>query len=148
MSASTFARPMRILLVEDNAGDVRLTQEALREAGACYELYVVRDGAQALAFLRQQGQYQEALRPDLVLLDLNMPGKDGRQTLAEIKSDDTLKDIPVVVLTVSTAPEDVRRAYLNHANSYITKPTDMDDFIDAMRSLGDFWFSIARLPSD
>jgi len=135
-----------ILLVEDNAGDVRLAEEALKESRLLNKLYQVEDGIQAMAFLRQEGEYSDAPRPDLVLLDLNLPRKNGREVLAEIKADETLKRIPVVVLTISRAEEDVLKSYNLHANCYISKPFDMEQFVRVVKSIEDFWFSIVRLP--
>ncbi|MGB8657317.1 MAG: response regulator [Candidatus Zixiibacteriota bacterium] len=136
-----------ILLVEDNPGDVRLAKEALKESKLLNKLYEVEDGIKAMAFLRQEGVYSDVPRPDLVLLDLNLPGKNGREVLAEIKADETLKRIPVVVLTVSRAAEDVLKSYNLHANCYISKPFDMEQFVKVVKSIEDFWFSIVRLPS-
>jgi CheY-like chemotaxis protein len=140
------ARPIRVLLVEDNPGDVRLTIEAMREGRVLNSLSVAGDGEEAMAFLRKQPPHQDAPRPDLILLDLNLPRKDGREVLAEIKSDDSLRRIPVVILTTSRAEEDVLRSYDLHANCYITKPVDLDQFINVVKSINDFWFSIVRLP--
>jgi CheY-like chemotaxis protein len=137
-----------ILLVEDNPGDVRLAKEALKESKLLNKLYAVGDGIEAMAFLRQEGEYSDVPRPDLVLLDLNLPGKDGREVLAEIKADETLKRIPVVVLTVSRAEEDVLKSYNLHANCYISKPFDMEQFIRVVKSIEDFWFSIVKLPPE
>lgn len=137
-----------ILLVEDNPGDVRLAKEALKESKLLNKLYAVGDGIEAMAFLRQEGDYADVPRPDLVLLDLNLPGKNGREVLAEIKADETLKRIPVVVLTVSRAEEDVLKSYNLHANCYISKPFDMEQFIKVVKSIEDFWFSIVKLPPD
>jgi len=139
-------RPIKILLVEDNAGDVRLTEEALREGKVHNELNVVSDGEQALAFLRRQGIHADAPRPDVILLDLNLPRKDGREVLAEVKADDDLRRIPIVILTTSKAEEDILRSYALHANCYVTKPVDLEQFITVVRSIEDFWFSIVRLP--
>lgn len=139
-------RPIEILLVEDNPADVRLTQEALKDGKLLNTLSVVGDGVEAIAFLRRQGKYADAPRPDLILLDLNLPKKDGREVLAEIKTDETLKSIPVVVLTVSKAEEDILKTYKLHANCYITKPVDLDQFISVTQSIEDFWFSIVKLP--
>lgn len=139
-------RLIEILLVEDNPADVRLTQEALKDGKLLNTLSVVGDGVEALAFLRRQGQYKDAPRPDLILLDLNLPKKDGREVLAEIKTDEKLKSIPVVVLTVSKAEEDILKTYRLHANCYITKPVDLDQFIAVTHSIEDFWFSIVKLP--
>ncbi len=139
---------IEILLVEDNPGDVRLTQEVLRGGKLHDNLHVVEDGIEALAFLRGVGIYTDAPRPDLVLLDLNLPKKDGREVLAEIKADSDLKRIPVVVLTTSKAEEDIFKAYDLHANCYITKPVDLDQFITVVRSIEEFWFTIVKLPPE
>lgn len=136
-----------ILLVEDNPGDVRLTREALKEGKVLNHLNVVDDGIEALAFLRREDKYANAVRPDLILLDLNLPKKDGREVLAEIKADAGLKKIPVVILTTSAAEQDVLKTYDLHANCYITKPVDLEQFIKIVRLIEDFWFTIARLPS-
>jgi chemotaxis family two-component system response regulator Rcp1 len=137
---------IEILLVEDNPGDVRLTREALREGKVRNHLHVVPDGVEAMAFLRKDGKWSEAPRPDLVLLDLNLPKKSGREVLSEIKTAPGLMRIPVVVLTTSKAEEDVLRAYEYHANCYITKPVDLEQFLTVIRSIEDFWFTIVRLP--
>ena len=139
-------RPIEILLVEDNPGDVRLTKEALKEAKVINNLSVLKDGEEALAYLRRQGQYAGAKRPHLILLDLNLPKKDGRDVLAQIKADEALKRIPVVVLTTSQAEEDVLKSYSLHANCYITKPVDLDQFVRVVRSIEDFWLGIVVLP--
>jgi chemotaxis family two-component system response regulator Rcp1 len=136
-----------ILLVEDSAADVRLTREALKEAKVLNTLHVVKDGVAALAFLRQQGQYAGSPRPDLILLDLNLPKKDGREVLAEVKQDESLRRIPVVVLTTSRAEEDILRSYDLHANAYVTKPVDLAQFLGVIRSLEDFWLAVVTLPS-
>ena len=141
-------RPIEILLVEDNLGDARLTQEALREAKVRNRLSHVRDGVEALAVLRREGVHAEAPRPDLILLDLNLPRKDGREVLAEIKLDESLRRIPVVVLTVSQADEDILRVYNLNANCYITKPVDLEQFIKVVRSIEDFWLTIVKLPNE
>lgn len=138
--------PIEILLVEDNPGDVRLTREALRGGKVVINLRIATDGFEALAYLRRQGDYSEALQPDLILLDLNLPRKDGREVLAEIKEDPELRQIPVVVMTSSSAEQDVRRSYELHANSYVTKPADFARFVTIVKSLEDFWFSTAKLP--
>ena len=140
-------RPIDILLVEDNPGDVRLTIEGLNEGKVRNNLHVAKDGVEALAFLRRQGKYADAIRPDLILLDLNLPRKDGREVLSEIKADDTLKTIPVVVLTTSRAEQDVLQSYQLQANCYITKPVDLEQFITVVKSIEDFWLTIVTLPS-
>jgi two-component system, chemotaxis family, response regulator Rcp1 len=147
MSDDTLGRPIEILLVEDNPGDVRLTIEALKEGKVRNHLSVARDGVEALAFLRREGPHASASRTDLILLDLNLPKKDGREVLAEIKEDSRLRRIPVVVLTTSKAEEDILRTYDLHANCYITKPVDLEQFIAVVRSIDDFWLSVVRLPS-
>jgi two-component system, chemotaxis family, response regulator Rcp1 len=141
------AEPIKILLVEDNPGDVRLTIEALREGKVHNHLSVAIDGVQALQFLRREGEFADASRPDVILLDLNLPKKDGREVLAEIKGDESLRRIPVVILTTSKAEEDILRSYALHANCYVTKPVDLEQFMTVVRSIEDFWFSIVRLPS-
>lgn len=140
--------PVEILLADDSPGDVRLAQEAIKESKLLNNLSVVRDGVEAMAFLRQEGKYKDAPRPDLILLDLNMPRKDGREVLAEIKQDPDLKRIPVVILTVSKSEEDVLKAYNLYANCYITKPMDMEQFTKIVKSIDDFWFTIVTLPPD
>jgi two-component system, chemotaxis family, response regulator Rcp1 len=139
-------RPVEILLVEDNPGDVRLTIEALREGKVRNHLNVATDGVEVIAYLRREGKYADAVRPDLMLLDLNLPRKDGRQVLAEIKADDDLRTIPVVILTTSKADEDIVRSYNLHANCYVTKPVDLDQFITVVKSIEDFWLTIVTLP--
>ena len=141
------ARPLVILLVEDNAADVRLTREALREGKIQNTLHVVHDGVEALAFLRRQGAHIEAPRPDLILLDLNLPRKDGREVLAEIKDDPLLRRIPVVILTTSQSEADVLRTYDLHANCYVTKPVDLEQFFEVIRSVETFWLVAVTLPS-
>jgi CheY-like chemotaxis protein len=140
------AGPVEILLVEDNAADARLTREALKSGRVWNNLNVVRDGVEALSYLRGEGQFRGAVRPDLILLDLNLPKKDGREVLAEIKADEELKLIPVVVLTTSQADEDILKAYGSHANCYITKPVDLPKFMAVVQSIEHFWFAIVRLP--
>ncbi len=135
-----------ILLVEDSPGDIRLAQEALKESKVRNKLFVVEDGAEAMAFLRHQGKYADAPRPDLILLDLNLPRKSGREVLSEIKNDQDLKRIPVVVLTVSRDEEDIMRSYDNHANCYITKPLDFSQFMEITKSIEQFWLTIVMLP--
>ena len=139
-------RMVEILLVEDSPGDVRLTKEALREGKVRNTLHVVPDGVEALAFLRHEGRYAAVPRPDVILLDLNLPKKDGREVLAEIKGDDNLRRIPVVILTTSQDERDVLRAYELHANCYITKPVDLDQFIAVIQSIESFWLTIVTLP--
>jgi CheY-like chemotaxis protein len=135
-----------ILIVEDNPGDVRLMREALRECGLACRTCDVADGLQALAFLRRQPPYEDAVRPDLVFLDLNLPHKNGRQVLAEMKSDAQLRSIPVVVLSTSAAPQDIAGAYDLHANCYLVKPMEFDVFVELIRQSTKFWFTMARLP--
>ena len=146
MGRQTIGRPIKILLVEDNPGDVRLVGEALKEAEVRSELSVVGDGMEALAFLHREGRYAEAVRPQLILLDLNLPKKDGREVLAEIKEDPHLKRIPVVVLTTSKAEQDILQSYDLHANCYIPKPVDLHEFVRAVKSIEDFWLTIVKLP--
>ena len=148
MQRSKTGRPVQILLVEDNPGDVGLTLEALKEATLPNKLTVVKNGTEALAFLRRQGQHTQAARPDLILLDLNLPKKDGRKVLAEIKADANLKRIPVVVLTTSEDEQDVMESYNLHANCYIVKPLDLDRFITVVKSIEDFWLRIVVLPKN
>ena len=140
-------RPPHILLVEDNPGDVRLTIEALKETGLRHHLSVVADGVEALAFLRRQGHNAAAARPDVILLDLNLPKKDGREVLAEVKADRSFRRIPVVILTTSDAEPDVAQCYDLHANCYITKPVDLDDFIRVVRAIESFWLTVVELPA-
>jgi two-component system, chemotaxis family, response regulator Rcp1 len=139
-------KPIEILMAEDNPGDVRLTTEALHDAKVLNRMSVAVDGVEAMAFLRREGQYANAPRPDLILLDLNMPRKDGREVLAEIKEDPDLRRIPVVVLTTSTAEKDIMESYNLHANCYIAKPVDLDQFLAVVKSIEDFWLTIVRLP--
>ena len=139
-------KPIEILLVEDNPGDVRLTKEALREAKLSTRMHVAYDGVDALAFLRREGVYAEMPRPDLILLDLNLPKKGGREVLAEIKADEHLRRIPVVILTTSQAEQDIIETYNLHANAYVNKPVDLDQFAKVVKSIEDFWFEIVRLP--
>ena len=142
----TAATPIEILLVEDSAGDVRLTKEALRDAKVRNNLHVACDGMEATAFLRRQGKYANAPRPDLILLDLNLPKKGGREVLEEIKLDPSLKTIPVVILTTSAAEEDILRSYQLHANCYITKPVELDQFLKVVKAIDNFWLAIVKLP--
>lgn len=138
--------PIEILLVEDNPGDVRLTREALKEGKVYSNLHTVKDGVEAMEFLRRQGKYKDAPRPDIILLDLNLPKKDGREVLEEIKTDDQLKRIPVVVLTTSKAEEDVLKTYNLHANCYVTKPVDLEKFMVVVKSIDVFWLTVVTLP--
>ena len=137
-----------ILLVEDSPGDILLTQEAFHCAKVRNRLHITRDGADAMDFLRREGAYGQAPRPDLILLDLNLPKKDGRTTLAEIKEDDSLKTIPVVILSSSSANTDILSSYQLRANCYITKPVDLDGYAKVVRSVENFWLSLSQLPSD
>ncbi len=139
--------PIEILLVEDNPADVRLTIEALKEGKVSNHLSVAYDGVEALEFLRKNGKYSDAPRPDLVLLDLNMPRKDGREVLEDIKTDPDLKRIPVVIMTTSKAEQDIIKSYNLHANCYVTKPIDLDQFIEVVKAVEDFWLTIVTLPS-
>lgn len=147
MGNGEVGRPVNILLVEDNLGDVRLTQEALKEGKVLNNLSVARDGEEAMEFLGRKGKYANAARPDLILLDLNMPKKDGRAVLTDIKNDEELRSIPVVVLTTSVAEQDILKAYNLHANCYITKPVDLGQFIEVVKNINDFWFSVVKLPT-
>ena len=137
---------IEVLLVEDSPADVRLTKEALKEEKLHVNLNVVNDGVNAMKFLRQEGEFAQAMRPDLILLDLNLPKKDGREVLKEIKYDEKLKSIPVVILTTSKAEEDVVKSYNLHANCYITKPLDLNQFSMVVKSINDFWLTIVKLP--
>jgi two-component system, chemotaxis family, response regulator Rcp1 len=142
----TATTPIQILLVEDSPGDVRLTQEVLRDAKIANDLHVVGDGEEAMAFLRQTGEFADRPRADLVLLDLNLPRKDGREVLAEMSGDDVLRSVPVIVMTTSAAEKDILRSYQLSANAYVTKPIDLNEFITVVRSIETFWLSIVRLP--
>ncbi len=142
------AEPIEVLLVEDSPGDVRLTQEAIKDAKVQMKLHVVEDGAEAMAFLAREGKYMNAPRPDLILLDLNLPKKDGREVLEEIKQSVTLKSIPVVILTTSSSEADILRSYTLHANCYITKPVSLDGFLTVVKSIDNFWFSVVKLPRE
>ena len=146
MSDRNRIETVELLLVEDNPGDVRLTREAWKEARIPNRLHVVGDGLEALSFLRREGRHADAVRPHLILLDLNLPKKDGRAVLAEIKKDPDLKHIPVVILTTSKAEQDVIQSYGLHANGYVSKPLDMDHFIQVVRSIEEFWLATATLP--
>jgi two-component system, chemotaxis family, response regulator Rcp1 len=142
------SRTIEILLVEDNPGDARLTLEAFKEGRVLNNLVVMKDGVEALAYLRRRGPYAAAKTPDLILLDLNLPRKSGREVLAEIKADAQLRVIPVVVLTTSADDQDVARAYNQHANCYITKPVDLEQFLRVVHSIEDFWLTLVRLPEN
>jgi CheY-like chemotaxis protein len=144
----SLARPAEILLVEDSPGDVRLMQEALREGKVANRVHVVGDGVEAMAFLRREGDYADAPRPDLLLLDLNLPKKDGREVLAELKADEDLRRIPTVVLTTSQAEEDVLKAYNLHANCFMTKPVDLGQFLDLVKNIEQYWLLMVRLPQE
>lgn len=146
MTTKPWPKSVEILLVEDSQTDILLVREALIEAKLLNPIHVVRDGVEALDFLRQRGPYTAAPRPDLILLDLNLPRKNGREVLAEIKADDHLKAIPVVVLTTSSAEEDILRTYNLHANCYIVKPVEFGDFLEAVQTISHFWLSVVHLP--
>jgi CheY-like chemotaxis protein len=140
-------RPVEILMIEDNPGDARLAREALKEGKILNTLYVMKDGREGLDFLYRRGRYLNVPKPDIILLDLNLPGLDGRQVLQEIKSNDSLKLIPVIVLTSSAAEEDILKSYDLHANCYIVKPVDFEKFTQIVKQLEDFWFSVVELPT-
>jgi chemotaxis family two-component system response regulator Rcp1 len=146
MTNGKTGRPIEILLVEDNPGDARLVKEALKDGKVLNELHVAKDGVEALDFLKHRGGYADAVHPDLILLDLNLPKKNGHEVLAEIKDDPDLKRIPVVVLTVSKAEEDIMITYNLHGNCYITKPIDFDQFVQVVKAIEDFWLTIVKLP--
>lgn len=146
-TASQSVKKIEILLVEDNEGDVGLVEEVFQEAKIRNNLNVAEDGEEAMLFLRNEGKFSSAPRPDIILLDLNLPGKDGREVLKEIKEDGGLKRIPVVILTTSKAEEDIIKSYTLHANSYITKPVDFDQFLKVIKSIENFWLDIVKLPS-
>ena len=148
MSTATFGRPVEILLVEDNPGDVGLTRETLKDSKLLNHMTVLGDGIEAMAFLRLEGKYAGATRPDLILLDLNLPKKDGREVLAEIKTDEQLRRIPVVVLTTSSAEQDILETYDLHANCFITKPVNLDQFTAVVKAIEEFWFTIVRMPPE
>ena len=147
MIRNSKGKPVDILLVEDNEGDARLAKEAMRDSKISNTIHHVSDGVEAMAFLRKEGKYADTPRPDLILLDLNLPRKDGREVLADIKEDEDLKRIPVVILTVSNDEADVLRTYNLHANCYITKPIDLAQFIKVVKSIEDFWLTIVKLPN-
>ena len=144
----TDAAPKEVLLVEDSSGDVRLTREAFKEAKVHINLHVASDGAEAMSFLKREGEHVNAARPDLILLDLNLPKKDGREVLEEIKVSPTLGSIPVVILTTSASDADILRSYKLHANCYITKPVDLDGFLTVVKSIDSFWLSVVKLPRE
>lgn len=146
MYRGKFNEPIEILLVEDNPGDVRLTLEAIKESKILCNMSTVEDGVEAIAFVRKQGKYIDAPQPDLLILDLNLPKKNGLEVLKEMKEDLRLQHIPVVMLTISESEEDILKAYKHHVNCYITKPVDMNQFIKIVNSIEDFWFSIVKLP--
>ena len=146
MIENEFGKAIEILLVEDNPGDIRLTKEAFKEGKVRNNLNIVEDGEEAMAFLRQEGEYSDAPRPDLILLDLNLPKKDGREVLLDIKNDQKLRTIPVVILTTSKAEEDILKTYNLHANCYINKPVDFDQFINVIKTIEVFWLSVVMLP--
>lgn len=148
MVSQRVGKPIEILLVEDNPGDVRLTIEALKEGKILNNLFVAKDGIEALDYLRRNSDFGDASTPDLIFLDLNLPRKDGREVLSEIKQDPDLRRIPVVVLTTSDAEQDILRSYDLHANCYVTKPVDLDRFLSVVESITDFWLHVVRLPSD
>jgi len=142
------AVPIEVLLVEDSPGDVRLTREAFKDAKVHINLHVASDGAAAMAFLGREGEHSNAPRPDLILLDLNLPKKDGREVLAELKESLTLKSIPVVILTTSASEADIQGSYQRHANCFITKPVDLEGFLKVVRSIDNFWLSVVKLPHE
>lgn len=146
MNTEQMGRPVQMLLVEDNPGDVRLTKETLKDAKMLVNLDVVGDGMEAMAFLRREGKHANAPRPDLILLDLNLPKKDGREVLAEIKQDPNLRRIPVVVLTISSAEEDILKSYNLYANAYVNKPLNLEQFAKITKAIEDFWFTVVKLP--
>ncbi|MDH3583781.1 MAG: response regulator [Phycisphaerae bacterium] len=146
MNADEIGRPVEILLVEDNPGDIELTREGLKEGKVKNNLQVVMDGEEAMRYLRREGEFADAVRPDMILLDLNLPRKDGREVLAEIRDDPDLEDIPVVVLTTSEADRDILKAYKLKANCYLTKPLDFEQFVNLVHEINSFWFTIVQLP--
>jgi two-component system, chemotaxis family, response regulator Rcp1 len=147
-SIGTGAVPIEVLLVEDSPGDVRLTREAFKDAKVHINLHVASDGAEAMAFLGREGEFSNAPRPDLILLDLNLPKKDGREVLAELKESPALKCIPVVILTTSASEADIQGSYMRHANCYITKPVDLEGFLKVVKSIDSFWLSVVKLPHE
>jgi chemotaxis family two-component system response regulator Rcp1 len=147
MSTEQMNRPVKILLIEDNEADVRLTKEGIKEAKMLNDLYVVNDGIKAMDFLNRKGEYEDVPVPDLILLDLNLPKKDGREVLEEIKQDSNLKQIPVVILTTSEAEQDILKSYKLHANCYVTKPIGINQFVDVIKAIEGFWLTIVKLPN-
>jgi CheY-like chemotaxis protein len=147
-SIGTGATPIEVLLVEDSPGDVRLTREAFKDAKVHINLHVALDGVEAMKFLKREGDHANAPRPDLILLDLNLPKKDGREVLAEIKASSALKSIPVVVLTTSESAADIQQSYQFHANCYIAKPVGLEGFLKVVKSIDDFWLSVVKLPHE
>src|ERR1700692_454716 len=147
-SIGTNAVPIEVLLVEDSPGDIRLTREAFKDAKVHIHLHVAQDGAEAMAFLKREGKHAKVPRPDLILLDLNLPKKDGREVLAEIKESEALKSIPVVILTTSASEADILRSYRLHANCYITKPVGLEGFLEVIKSIDSFWLSVVKLPHE
>ncbi|MFA6924621.1 MAG: response regulator [Bacteroidales bacterium] len=143
---NTNSKSIDILIVEDNSGDARLIREVLKEGKIMNSLHIVKDGVEAMEFLYKKGKYENTPNPDLIILDLNLPRKDGREVLAEIKENNELKKIPIVIMTTSQAEEDILRSYNLHANCYITKPLDLNQFIKVVKSIEDFWFSVVKLP--
>jgi len=148
MLTASNGRPVEILLVEDNPGDVRLTKEALKEGELLNNLSVVGDGIEALAFLRREGNFADSARPDMILLDLNLPKKSGLEVLADVKADENLRRTPVVVLTTSQAEQDIVKSYNLYANCYISKPVDLGEFMNVVKSIEEFWLTVVKLPCD
>ena len=146
MNDRSTTRPIDILLVEDNPADARLTIEALKDGKVHNNITVLEDGVEAMAYLKNEGKYAGAVRPDVIILDLNLPKKDGREVLAEVKGDPSLKTIPVVIMTVSKAEEDILKSYSLHANCYVTKPVDFTQFMKVVKTIEDFWLTIVKLP--
>jgi two-component system, chemotaxis family, response regulator Rcp1 len=146
MNSVEFGRPVEILLVEDNPGDVRLTMEAFRDAKVCNRIHTVSDGVEAMAFLSREGSHVNVPFPDLILLDLNLPRKDGREVLSSIKANEKTRRIPVVILTTSKSEEDIVKSYELQANCYVTKPVDLDQFLTKVKAIGDFWLGTVKLP--
>jgi two-component system, chemotaxis family, response regulator Rcp1 len=148
MKSTGESMPLQILLVEDSPGDVRLTQEAFKDTQVHIDLHVAMDGAEAMAFLRREGTLSNVPRPDLILLDLNLPKKDGREVLAEIKGNSNFQTIPVIILTTSESEADILKSYMLHANCYITKPVSLDGFLKVVKSIDNFWLTVVKLPSE